>query len=469
MRVALPKPALIEPRSLRVRLWQVGGLLAVLTLVLGSANLFLPADARVTASMLGHDFLPFYMAGTMARQGDIDALYDLQAARDFQQHLAQANDLVLGTSFGPWWNPPHLAWLFAPYSRLPYRVALAAWTLTSVLLLLLGIVMLTRFLPRKHDEIDTPADFRIWGLVPLLLIVSMPFVQAISHGQNTFLSLFILTAAVSFWRSDRALLAGLTLGLLFYKPQLAALVSLMLVVTMGSRALLGLTFTGLATLSLTVHTLPGTLGDWLTRLPNNLRALQVDQPYLWERHVTLRAFWRLLLQGYETGIVQTSVVVVASVLSVLLVGGLLLAAYRQARLTRPDTPWHTDTRSIRRNRLISATIVVAPLVAPFYFDYDLLLLAIPATLLARERLLIRDADRRGRLHDYAVGLMVLTYAWTMFNPALTQATHVNGTVLLLTALALVLVARACPRRMQVATAEAGIDPRVLPVTIRRAA
>jgi hypothetical protein len=467
MRIALNKPALLEPRSLRVRLWQMGGLLAVLTLVVGGVNFVQPDDSRVTPSMLGHDFLPFYMAGTMVRQGDVGQLYDLETSRDFQQRLANTNNLQLGGSFGPWWNPPHFAWLFAPYSALPYRVALAAWTLTGVLCLVAAMVLLIGMLPRSDD--DTPADFRTWGLIPLLILVSMPFAQAISHGQNTFLSLLILAATVALWRSDRALLAGMTIGLLFYKPQLAAVVSVMLVLTMGSRALLGLTFTGLATLSLTVNTLPGTLGDWLTRLPDNLRVLQVDQPYFWERHVTLRAFWRLLLQGYEVGAVQGTVVALTTGVSVLLVGGLLLAAYRQARLTRPGTPWHTDTRSIRRDRLISATIVVAPLVVPFYFDYDLLLLAIPATLLARERLLICDAEDRGRLHTWAVRLLALTYLWTLFNPALTQATHVNGVVILLAALSAVLIARACPTRLHAIHGEVSIDPRVLPVTIRRAA
>lgn len=467
MLLSAPAPALLRPRSLRIRLWQVGGLLAIWMLVVGAANSILPTHLRVTGSMLGHDFLPFYMAGTMVRDGDVRRLYDLEHSRQFQQQIAAGNGVQLGTSFGPWWNPPHFAWLFVPYASLPYGVALAAWTLTGVSCLLAAMALLVGMLPRV--EADAPADFRTWGLIPLLILVSMPFVQAISHGQNTFLSLLILSATVASWRTDRALLAGLTLGLLFYKPQLAAVVSLVLVLSMGRRALLGLLLTGTATLAVTVHTLPGTLTDWLARLPGNLRALQVDQPYLWERHVTLRAFWRLLLQGYEAGAAWPIVTGLTLGGAVLLVGGLLLAIVRQARLTRPDTPWHSDTRSIRRDRLIAATIVVAPLVVPFYFDYDLLLLAIPATLLARERLLIRDADDRGRAHGWAVGLLALTYLWTLFNPALTQLTHVNGVVVLMTVLATILIARACPRRPLPVRVATTTGPEVLPVTIPRAA
>lgn len=472
MPLAVSTPALLQPRSLRVRLWQVGGLLAIWTLVVGGANFVLPADRAVTPAMLGHDFLPFYMAGTLVRQGRLDQLYDLETSQRFQRRIADTNGMRLGDAFGPWWNPPHFAWLFVPCSVLPYRVALAAWTLTGVACLAAAIVVLVRMLPRGAtcDDANTaPLDFRTWGLVPLLILVSMPFVQAISHGQNTFLSLLILAATVAFWRSDRALLAGMTLGLLSYKPQLAAVVALVLVLAMGRRALLGLLLTGTATVAITFHTLPGTLADWLARLPGNLRALQVDQPYLWERHVTLRALWRLLLQGYEPGAVQGIVVLLSVTLSLALIGGLMLAIARQARLTRPDTPWHSDTRAMRRDRLIAATIATAPLVVPFYFDYDLLLLAIPATLLARERLLIREADDRGRLHSVAVGLFVLTYAWTLFNPQLAQATRVNGVVVLLMALAAVLIVHATPKRSAAVRAETSIDPRVLPVTIRRAA
>jgi len=52
-------------------------------------------------------------------------------------------------------------------------------------------------------------DFATWGLVPLLIVTSMPFVQAISHGQNTFSSLLLLSLVVTAWRAKRALLAGM--------------------------------------------------------------------------------------------------------------------------------------------------------------------------------------------------------------------------------------------------------------------
>src|SRR5437764_277736 len=51
-------------------------------------------------------------------------------------------------------------------------------------------------------------DWKTWALVPLLMAVSMPFIQAIGHGQNTCLSLLIVAATVKLWRKDCAVAAG---------------------------------------------------------------------------------------------------------------------------------------------------------------------------------------------------------------------------------------------------------------------
>ena len=44
--------------------------------------------------------------------------------------------------------------------------------------------------------------------------------------------------------------------------------------------------------------MPGSLADYLHRMPGNLAAIQVLPNYMWQRHITFFAFWRLLLQGH---------------------------------------------------------------------------------------------------------------------------------------------------------------------------
>ena len=87
---------------------------------------------------------------------------------------------------------------------MPYREALLYWTLLNVTAMLTAVMLLRRFFPAQ-------CDWRTTMLVPLLLMTSMPFIQAISHGQNTFTSLLLVAMIATAWRhaarSARALRA----------------------------------------------------------------------------------------------------------------------------------------------------------------------------------------------------------------------------------------------------------------------
>jgi len=382
------------PRTLCRKLWRGEILLLafIATLVIG--NFFVSADRSVGRNMLGHDFTAFYAAGHFADLRQFDKLYDIQAVKDFEQATGRAAGLTLGNSYGPFWNPPFYAWVFAPLAKLPYGQALLTWTLINVACLLVAVVLLCRMLGSKHA--------RHWLLVPFLILTSMPLLQALSHGQNTCTSLLLLTVMVTCWRSGRGWAAGLVGGLLFYKPQLAAVVTAVMVLDMGLAPLLGLAITGSALLAITVFTMPGALAVFLHKLPANLRFMQIEHPYVWERHATLKAFWRLLLQG--RGAAEPLGIVTA----LYVIGGGILALMLLRKL-----------RSGQRDRLIIATIVTMPLLMPFYFDYDLMLLAIPAVLFAAEQLRTpnKNADR------WTVRLWITLYLWMLINPGLAASTH----------------------------------------------
>ena len=147
---------------------------------------------------------------------------------------------------------PTFALLFAPLSALPYRTAAAVWLGINIVLYTASLVLLVRMLP-----IEARRDWKTWGLVPLLVTASMPFLQAAGHQQNTFLSLLILAGTVTLWRGRSAFAAGAVAGLLFYKPQLALVVAVVLAIDLGRRAVLGLGVTGMALLLLTVWAMPG--------------------------------------------------------------------------------------------------------------------------------------------------------------------------------------------------------------------
>ena len=98
--------------------------------------------------------------------------------------------------------------------------------------------------------------------------------------------------------------------------------------------------------------------------------------------------------------------------------GLVLAMLAARREDAADGCWTGESRAIRCDRLIAATIVAMPLLMPFYFDYDLLLLAVPAVLLASEiasrppGCALSSSDRR------LIGFWIALYLWLMINPVL---------------------------------------------------
>jgi hypothetical protein len=361
----------------------------------------------------GLDFLAFYAAGAAVSEGRAQQLYDLNATSRFQQALAGQEHIPLGARVAPWWNPPFYSLLFVPLSWLPFHWALAVWWLISLICAATACVFLCRLFPP-----DTSWETR--ALVPVLLAISSPFVATLTHGQNSCMSLLLLTVTVLQWRKGRPLIAGLAGGLLFYKPQLAIVIAVMMVLDLGWRAALGYAITGLPLFTLNLLILPGTLLSFLHQLPLNLHLIQSQPGYPWERHVTFAAFWRLLLDQPAQPL---------SMLCVCTLGIALAATILNLRIRARLGP-------LTRDRLIAATILATPLLMPFYFDYDLLLLAIPAVLLANE------IARGSQMDAVLVATWSILYVWLMVNPDVAEHFHINLAVPLLAMLTALLLRRA---------------------------
>ncbi len=502
-----------SPSKTIKRLWLVGIALAAFVGTAAIGNLFVSEDKQLTSRMLGHDFLAFYTAGTFLREGRSREIYDLEKVKAFQHELAAKEGLEIGESYGPFWNPPFYAWVFEPISRLSYRQAIRVWwgingvCLVGALWMMVGMMRGKKLKDEKlkagdaHDGalfnpqsaihnpqsaihnprsessihhsslrqaqgrpfIIHPSPPTVSLLIPLFLCVSMPFIQAFSHGQNTMTSLALLAGVVMLWRADKAIWAGMLGGVLLYKPQLGAVVAAALVMTMGWRSLLGLSITGLALGAVTLFTLPGVLGDYQRLLPANLHQFQVENVYLWDRHVTLRAFWRLLIQGRGAGEMNMLARVCWIGSCVAIVVGLVRAwwALRHAQTSRlrqtasgnvlaarqgmapgeaPDIAPRRD--SLPRDWFIASAIVAMPLLMPFYFDYDLLLVSVAAVLSAKT-VFAETASTSGQApsHRPLFWAWCGLYAWIIVNSSVARLTGVNGTVLLLGAIEAMLIGR----------------------------
>lgn len=429
--------------SARRRLWlgaaAVATFLAIVT-AFTTVEVKRRADRGTHRDAFGLDFIAFYAGGSFANEGRAHALFDVRAVKAFEKELARQGGVDLGDAFGPWWNPPFYAWVFAPLAKLPFVLATKVWIGINILCAAVAVHLLRRMLPESAQR-----DWRTWALIPVLIVLSVPFIHCITHGQNTCTSLLLLTLTVAAWRARRAFAAGLIAGLLFYKPQLGTALGAMLIVSLGRRALAGLAVTGAALLLVTLLTMPGALGQFLRQMPPNVRFAQEACVYPWERHATFKAFWRLLLQG--PGIAATTAAVTAlAALCVAAVAAGLAWASPLGSFIDPRRRDVDDEGRASPDRLIAATVAATPLLMPFYFDYDLLLLAVPAVLVAGELM------RPGRAPHWTDRWMPVVgpafYAWQLLNADVAERAGVNVTVPLLAGSVALLIARAVPPAQQ---------------------
>jgi len=351
--------------GLRARLWRAGGLTFsfMLTFIVGSWVLSWGQTQKVD---IGLDFLPFYYGGTCALTGHYEQLYDLSATRAFEIKTGRDAGVKLGTSFGPWWNPPFAAWMFAPLATLPFRPALHLWWTISVISLAISIALMCRMLS---------GGWKTWLLTAMLIGSSMTAILVFCHGQNAFVSLLLLTATISLWRANQSFWAGVVCGLLFYKPQVGALIAAVLCLCRGRRALMGVALTCVSLLLVNILTMPGTLKEFVFQMPLNLHWMQEESVYRWARHVTFKAFWRKAIQDDAVGVPSPAVMTLWIICEAALLGALLALVVK----TRPNAH-----RASRQDRLIAAAIIAMPLLMPFYFDYDLLLISVGIVVYAAD-------------------------------------------------------------------------------------
>jgi len=227
------------------------------------------------------------------------------------------------------------------------------------------------------------------------------------------------------WRNGWAFTAGFAAGILFFKPQLAAVVLAAMGVTLGWRTFAGASVSLGMILLANLVMLPGTLGEYLHRLSPNVQVMLSTHSYLWARHTTINGFWHVLLNPENAPTAS----ILAMVCSVPLAAGLLLCVWRQRQ-------------AISRDRTIAAVIMTAPLIMPYYLDYDLLLLAIPAVLLAKEMIQREPGEILNRRDRWLIRLWIVYFAELLINPGLTNAIGINIGVLLLTSISVLHIARA---------------------------
>ena len=268
----------LNPRRMKYA-WIAGGALWfawLISCILG------PGNMDLAGQVVGTDYITIYASGVALRQGQSANLYNF----DYQFQLEQSIAGPELTTFNAFITPPFLAWLFVPFSVLPYTWSFVAWSLLSVLFLWVSLKLLST---------EKPIKAFIYSLT------WFPIFATISFGENSLLSLFILCLTYWCWRKEKYLLAGLVCSLLLYKPQLILGVGLLWLLEWRRswRALMGLVFGGFLLFGLSIWLLPDASRAYLELVRSTIPDMVYqDQFPLWHLH-SQRGFWILLFPGQK--------------------------------------------------------------------------------------------------------------------------------------------------------------------------
>jgi len=288
------------------------------------------------------DFLAFYTGGLLLNKGRVCDLYDGMAQKAEQTKLGAPAGYLM-----PYLNPPVYAWLMKPWAMLPYPVAFALWRMASIACLLLSLRLICKrlFLPLTRDILLVGAAYP-------------PVFMNLFIGQNGIWFLLVYALALYLMSDEKDLLAGLVLGLGTLKPQLFWLVPLMIIAQRRWKLLVGFAVTSVA-LALSSLSIVGVEGisNYVAFFTSPFYSLLGS--ILANEMQSLPQFINAILGGR--------------------VGQFALAGLVSIPIT--VLSWKALTRDRSPEALFLISIPGAILGAPHAFNYDLVLLILPALIL----------------------------------------------------------------------------------------
>jgi hypothetical protein len=307
----------------------------------------------LAGALIGADFSAFYWAGHAVTHGRAEQLYDIEAQAAFLDALrAPAPSSAEVHAFV---SPPYWALFFAPFGVLPYPAALTVFWALSLALLGLNVRALSAELPAL-DALGPP------GRRVALAIGFFPCLFSFLNGQTSLLLLTPLTLFFVLLRRREDLWAGLVLGLLAVKPQLAFGPVLLLVGAGRWRALAGAALSAAAWLALGIALLPQAMADYVVVAPELFEFLRQEDYETWGQ-TSLYGFVTLLLDPvWHDGGTWLGNAAVA-----LAAAAILRTAHR--------LPWAPG--SARWDLSMAALLALGLMTSPHLFLYDVSLFLLP--------------------------------------------------------------------------------------------
>jgi hypothetical protein len=304
-------------------------------------NLISGQKSGVKPTQVGIDFALFYAAGQLAHDGLATDVYNISLHHAAIEKLLNVNIPFLLA----WFYPPTFLLFIVPFTLLTYNIALLLWLILTLLAALLAAFLLVPKM--KH------LAFVVLGFPGVLM--------NIRWGQNGFLSTALLGFGLYFLEAN-PILSGLMFGFLAYKPQIAAFPFILLLLSRKWKVLFwsivfalliavlsGFIF-GFSTWMSFFSSFFGASGNIIRADWNNVKAIQPS----------LYSFLKLInVNTYLTYII----------LSAIAVSVLITASWIWLK---------TDNLTLIGSAMVIGTL----LSAPYYLQYDLMILSLPILLLS---------------------------------------------------------------------------------------
>jgi hypothetical protein len=361
------------------------------------------------------DFIQEYVGGWIVRVGDRSRIYDTRYFRAVQHDRARTGfEWKQTAAFPPIYPPFYYLW-FSPLSRLAYRDAAHLWTGLVVGALLAALALLARSDARLLRSIG-------WALPASLLYT--PVTETIVSGQKSTWLLLLFTGTYLLVAHRRLFAAGALFGCVAFKPQLALIVALVMLVKREWRFLAGMAATGVVHAALSLFVGWEACFDWMSSM---LSPISQDESDLIQRSHNWLGFARLLTGDYSgPAVFALALALVAATL-------LVLARLMPGPLGVPRSRW-----AIQFSAMVLATV----LVSPHLYTYDLAILVLPLLLL------VGELDRRGEAsmgeRRLLLSALLLVFLMGGASPWIAQRIPLQCSALASFALLLVLVRARAP-------------------------
>jgi hypothetical protein len=297
------------------------------------------------------DFASFYTAGTIVAQGQAEKLYDAAEQWSVQRRFAPEVSIRQGPL--PYVRPPFYAIIFVPLAYLPYRYAVALWTLLNFLLLVLYPFLV------PYAKLERPfLSPKLFGLACLSLF---PITNGLIIGQDAILLLVLMTLALSFFLSGDEIACGVFFACGLFKFHLVVPLALVLFFYRRYRAIASFAITSASLIGISIA-----LVGWQGLLAYPYHVWTLDQKIgagvtKWQNMPNLRAIFEATTGSFHGLPWLMATLTVVGI-------GVVFAISRR------------DVFEDRLRANFSLMIVVILLTSYYAGSYDLTLLLIPIPL-----------------------------------------------------------------------------------------